>query len=134
MGRYSLALIPDTEIALFHWSGPITLADRRENTRRMAQFCESHGVRRLIIDGRDQLSKTGTIDSFAFGKEVPSEMRGLIVAVVHRSDDKSLRFIETVASNRGSFTRSFLTIEEARAWLETFDDPSPRRRPVVSPD
>ena len=91
----------------------------------MVQFCEAHGVRDLIIDGRDQFSETDILDSYDFGSEVPVELRGLRIAVVHRSDDDSLRFIETVAFNRGAMTRAFLDLDEARRWLESLDESNP---------
>jgi len=121
---YTLDILPDSQIALFHWSGPITLTDREQNRRIMAEFCKRHGVRNIIVDGRDQVSKTGIFDSFYFAQGVPREMHGLRIAVVHRSDDEALPFIEMVASNRGSHTRAFLNFDEARAWLESLDAPS----------
>ena len=122
--RYILQIIPDSQIALFHWVGPITLKDRRQNIQRMVEFCETHGVHNLIVDGRDQVSETGTMDSFYFGKEVSDEMTGLRIAVVHRFDDDSLPFIETVAQNRGASTKAFHSIDEARTWLVSLAEPS----------
>ena len=119
---YTLELIPQSRIALFQWVGPITLADRKKNLGIMADFCKAHDVYRIIVDGREQIPETGVFDSFELGKDVPKEMRELIIAVVHRDDDESLRFIETVAYNRGARTRAFLDFDEARAWLESFDE------------
>ena len=120
--RYTLSIIPDSSIALFRWTGPITLQDRNENRRRMVEFCKEKGVHRLIVDGREQESKTDIVDSYEFAKDVPMEMRGLTIAVVHRTDDESLPFIETVAFNRGSGTRAFLSFDEARTWLSSLDE------------
>ena len=119
--RYTLELVPGTRIALFHWIGPITFADRELNVERMTNFCKSQDVDRIIIDGRDQLSETDIVDSYDFGASVPEAMRGLHIAVVHRADDKSLQFIETVAYNRGGATRSFEDLESAKAWLESLE-------------
>ena len=118
---YSLKIIPESDIAVFHWAGPITYRDRLENLDRMSDFCRDKAVHKLIIDGRDQQSQTGVVESFQFAEAVPKAFMGLRVAVVRRADDDSLEFIETVASNRGSFTRSFLDIDEAREWLESLD-------------
>ena len=119
--HYSLELIPESDIVLFHWRGPITLEDRRHNVKRMVGFCHEHGIRNLIIDGRDHISKTGTLDAFEFGTEVPIDMKGLRIAVVCRPDDVTLKFIETVAHNRGAVTNNFASIELAKYWLESFD-------------
>lgn len=122
---YTLEVIPGSRIALFHWSGPITLEDRRQNVQKMVEFCKANEVRNLIVDGRDQLSETDTLESFQFADEVvPDEMKGLRIAVIYRSDDDSLSFIETVAHNRGARTKAFQGINEARAWLESFDEPT----------
>ncbi|MDJ0910473.1 MAG: hypothetical protein QNI99_14845 [Woeseiaceae bacterium] len=88
----------------------------------MKKFCEERGVRCVIIDGREQQSETGIVDAYEFGAEVPVEMQGLTLAVVHRPDDEALKFIETVANNRGSRTRAFQDFEAARAWLESLDE------------
>ena len=85
--RYTLELVPGTRIALFHWIGPITFADRELNVERMTNFCKSQDVDRIIIDGRDQLSETDIVDSYDFGASVPEAMRGLHIAVVHRADE-----------------------------------------------
>ena len=119
---YTIDMIPGTQIALFHWIGPITLDDRRNNVDIITRFCRLNGVNDVIIDGRDQESKTSTMESFNFGSEVPAGFRGLRLAVVHRPDDDSLQFIEAVAGNRGSATKAFLDIDEARAWLESTAD------------
>lgn len=119
---YDMDVLRGTDIAVFRWVGPITLKDRRDNTQRMQQFCKKRGLRRIIIDGREQESETDIVDSYEFGAEVPVEMAGLTLAVVHRPDDESLKFIETVAYNRGSRTRAFQDFEAARAWLESLDE------------
>jgi len=120
--NYSLEVIPGTSIALYRWSGPITVADRRNVRGALIRFCRDNQIRNLIVDGREQQCEADTTDVFRYGAEVPEHFRGLRIAVVHRPDDDSLPFIETVAYNRGSNTRSFLSVEEARAWLESFDD------------
>lgn len=115
---YTIDLVPNTDIALFHWVGPITVQDRFRNLEVMADFCRERSLRKLIIDGRDQMSRSGEIESFDFGVAVSTAFRGLNVAVVHRPDDDTLKFIETVAFNRGSGTKAFIDIHQARSWLE----------------
>jgi len=116
---YTIDLIPNTDIALFHWVGPITVQDRFRNLEMMTDFCKERGLRKLIIDGREQLSRSGEIECFDFGTAVPMAFSGLNVAVVHRPDDDTLKFIETVAFNRGSGTKAFIDIHQAQSWLET---------------
>ena len=118
-GSYTFNLLPGTDVALFHWTGPITLEDRIRNLDRMVDFCEANDVFKLVIDGRDQESLTGTLENYDFGAQVPKAFRRLRVAVVHRQDDDSLHFIETVAFNRGAGTHAFTDFDEALHWLET---------------
>ena len=120
--KYTLDIIQGTRIALFHWSGQITLDDRRKNRREIVEFCQKEGVRSVIIDGRDQESKTDTMDTFAFSEEMPEEMHKFRVAIVHSPGDDSLHFIYTVAANRGSFVKEFQSVDAARAWLESLDE------------
>ncbi len=116
---YTLDVLPGSRIARFHWCGPIRTEDRHKNVRRMVKFCREHDIRCLLIDGRDQEPLSGTVDDFDFAKDVPLNMQGLSIAVVHRPDDAVLPFIETVAFNRGGNTRSFEETGPALEWLET---------------
>ena len=120
---YSLDVMPGSRIARFHWCGPIRTEDRHENVRRMVRFCRERDIHCLLIDGRDQEPVSGTVDDFDFAKEVPTNMQGLSIAVVHRPDDEALPFIETVAFNRGGNTRSFVDIAPAMEWLEALSKP-----------
>lgn len=116
---YTLDVIPGTDIVLFHWVGPISAEDRTKNLGMMADYCNDNNLSKLLIDGRDQLNQTDFMASYSFGAQVPDAFQGLLVAVVHRPDDDTLKFIETVAFNRGSGTRAFTDIDEASAWLES---------------
>lgn len=122
--NYTLEVMPGGQIARFHWRGPITTNDRRDNVRRMVDCCRDRRIQCLLIDGRDQEPIGSIVDNFDFGSSVPIEMRGLRIAVVHRPDDEALPFIETVAFNRGGNTRSFLDTAAAIEWLEPLVDPS----------
>ena len=102
---------------MFHWDGRITFADRKRNFFRISSYCAEHGVDCVLIDGRDQVSETDIVELYNLGVDVPQDMRGLKIAVVHRPDDESLRLIATVAFNRGANTRAFLDFDEAQQWL-----------------
>jgi len=117
--NYSLDIIPGTEIVLFHWTGAITLEDRRGNRNKIIEFCQKKDIRNVIIDGRDQESKTGTWESYLFGTELSEKMIGFKIAIIFSKEDDSLPFIDTVAANRGINCRSFVSLEEARAWIDS---------------
>ncbi len=130
---YTIDLLPGTDIALLHCIGPVTLEDRIDSIDVIRDFCRENGVYKVIIDGRDQESKTGTLESYEFGARVPTALPGLWMAVVHRPDDDSLRLIETVAFNRGSGTKAFDDLDQARAWLESLEGPADEPTPSGMP-
>jgi hypothetical protein len=119
--NYELKIIPDTRIAFFCWSGPITLEDRKKNVETIAQFCQDNGVDQLIVDTCQQINETSTIQMFDFSTHIPKAMRGVRIAVVRHPSDEETQFGENVAANRGAQSRSFDTLEEARRWLEGKD-------------
>ena len=122
--KYTLSLIPGTRIAFYHPAGPITLEDReRRNRKEIVEFCQKEGVRSLLIDGREEVFKTGTVKAFLFAEELPQVMPGFRLALVHSPDDDTVPFVATVAANRALTCKSFLNIDEARAWLEAMEEP-----------
>ena len=122
---YSLTVIPETDIALFRWVGPITLEDRVKNLERMADFCNANDLRKILIDGRKQESETDLLDAFDFGTRVPSAFSRLWAAIVYRPGDESLKSIETIAFNRGASTRAFANFSDAEAWLVSVSSDGP---------
>jgi hypothetical protein len=121
-----LTIIQGTRIALFRSSGSVEFNVRKGNIERMAQFCSEHSINHLIVDIREQVSNANTIQMFNIGAMVPNVMSGIQIAVVCHSSDYQSKFGETVAANRGAFSSSFTTIEEAQRWLEGKDEVGPR--------
>jgi len=119
--KNELTIIPGTRIALFRCSGPVEFEDRMRNVERMAQFCDENSIKHLIVDIRQQESKTTTVQMFDLGTSVPKVLRAIRIAVVCQSSDREAQFGETVAANRGARSRSFTTVEEAQKWLEGED-------------
>ena len=115
---YELKVIPNTQIALFCWSGLVTLKDRKKNVKIMAQFCRENSISQLIVDTRQQLSDTLTSEMYDFGAAIPNVMRGIQIAVVCRPSDRDTQFAETVAAERGTESHLVYTIEEAISWLD----------------
>jgi len=115
---YELAIIPGARIALFRWTGPITFQGRMKNVERMGKFCNENKIKDLIVDTRKQVSTTDMMQMFDLGTSVPELLRGIRIAVVCQSSDHTTKFGETVAANRGAYSRSFTSLEEAQRWLE----------------
>ena len=66
--NFELKIIPDTRIAFFCWSGPITLEDREENRHCVMQLCQEDSIDQLIIDTRQEISETRTMQMFDFAR------------------------------------------------------------------
>jgi len=115
--NYELNIIPDTRIALFRWSGLITLKERKKNVEVVAQFCRENGISQLIVDTRKQVSETTTMEMYHFGAAIPKVMSGIQIAVVCRQSDRDTQFAETVAADRGAESHSVKTVEDAKKWL-----------------
>ena len=114
---YELKVIPNTQIASFCWSGPVTLKERKKNVKIMAQFCRENSISQLIVDTRQQISDTLMMDMYDFGTAIPNVMRGIQIAVVCRPSDRDTQFGETVAADCGAESHLVYTIEEAISWL-----------------
>ena len=119
--NYELTIMPGTRIVLFRWSGPITLKDRKRNLERVLQFCRENGIGQVIVDTRQQVNKTTTMQMFAFAATLPKAAPWFHIAIVRHPFDEEIKFGENVAANRGAIVRSFVTLEEAQRWLETKD-------------
>lgn len=116
---YELKILPDTRIAIFCWSGDMTLKDRDDSRHRVMQFCQENSIHKVILDTRQEINKTRTMQMFDFSATIPEHMRGLRIAVIRQSDDGEIKFGENVARNRGANLRTFLTLEDAQSWLES---------------
>ena len=114
---YELTIIPGTQIALFCWSGPVSHADRKNNVVEIARFCGENGIRQIIVDTRQAVSKTTMMETFELGSSVARSMSGVQFAIVRQSSDENAQFFEFVAANRGAHSRSFGAIEDALRWL-----------------
>ncbi len=115
---YELTTMPGTQIALFCWSGPITLEDRKKNIEVVKQFCSENGISQIIVDTRQQAHMTSMMETFEFGTLLSKGMRGIQFAIIRHPSDREAAFVDDVAANRGARCRSFFTLEEAQRWLD----------------
>lgn len=112
-----ITIMPGTDIALMCWSGPITFRDRKKCVEQVTQFCSKNGINQVIVDTRQQVRKTTTMENYDFGSWLPNETREIKFAIVCHSSDTDVRFVDDVAANRGAQCRSFVTFEEAQRWF-----------------
>jgi hypothetical protein len=76
------------------------------------------GVRRALVDGRDQHARMSTLESHQLWEEMASRVpRGAKLAVVVGWEITGRPFLETVAVNRGVIIRYFNDMDLALEWL-----------------
>ena len=117
--KYELKILPNTKIAIYCWSGEMTLKDREDSRHHVMQFCQENSINQVILDTRQEINKTRTMQMFDFAAAIPERMRGLRIAVIRQADDEEIKFGENVAINRGANLRTFLTLEDAQRWIES---------------
>ena len=106
--------------------GAVSRGDLERGREAVRALCIKHGVSKVLVDttGAEQLPSSMELFDFAasFQNALPSPTRvAVAIGTRFRSD---LRFVETVAFNRGAHLRLFDSTPEALGWLEATCGPS----------
>jgi len=96
--------------------GTTTIEEMTSSMNEVLDLHRAHGVTRLFIDLRDMLRAANTADLFEFGREWPQSLRAAILVGENAAED--IRFLETVAVNRGRDMQVFVNEAAAMDWLE----------------
>ena len=115
--QFSIHTLPDTDIAFFKRSGKVDLDDRKENRKLIQDYCKENGLRKVIIDAREQESSLSLVDGFNFGVETAVMMKKMSIAVLYEAGDESIIYIINSASSRGMNIKAFTDMGEAVNWL-----------------
>jgi hypothetical protein len=110
--------------------GYVHLSIRGENTpanvRRIlgdiVAACAQHGSSRVLVEEHLSGPSLDTVEVFEIVSEGSTTARSLAQQIAYvdtnpEHDSSLLKFIETVAVNRGVRVRLFTTVREAEAWL-----------------
>ena len=87
--------------------------------REIADECKKLGVKKVLIE-EDIAENVSMSDMYQFASEIPQlGFFGIRVAFVDRQEQQQQlnQFGETVATNRGLFSRVFSNADEAEKWL-----------------
>jgi hypothetical protein len=87
--------------------------------QEIAGECRKSGIRKVLID-EDIKENVSMSEMYQFASEIPQlGFFGIRVAFVDRQQDQQQlnQFGETVATNRGLFSRVFSNFDEAEEWL-----------------
>jgi len=96
-------------------NGPTTIDDMLSSKAQIIHLHEKHNTNRLLVDARNMLRTAQTIELFEFGLDWPHTIRAAILICDHTAQD--MKFLETVAFNRGKEIRLFLNEGTALGWL-----------------
>jgi len=99
----------------FQFDRDATLGDWKEAQEVFLRLSQESGIRRALVDIREQQGAGPPLELFEFGSQIPSGMAFAVLSVHGRGDHG---FVETVAINRGKNVRLFFgSEEEAIEWL-----------------
>jgi hypothetical protein len=87
--------------------------------QEIAGECRKSGIRKVLID-EDIKENVSMSEMYQFASEIPQlGFFGIRVAFLDRQQDQQQlnQFGETVATNRGLFSRVFSNFDEAEEWL-----------------
>lgn len=99
----------------------------RENVagyiRELLEECASRNCFRVLIEERLEGPRLGTLEVLEIVEEASGSARGTLKAVAYvdvNASGDSMRFVETVALNRGLRVTAFSFVADAERWL--FED------------
>jgi hypothetical protein len=101
----------------FQFDQRATVKDWVEARAIFLRLSGETGIRRALVDVRNQRITGPAMELFDFGEDIPL---GMVFAVLSDPHSDDHRFVETVALNRGKNVRLFFgPEEEAIGWLMT---------------
>jgi hypothetical protein len=108
----------DLEVIQVDSYGEVSALDLQQSLEEVAMIRDERGFSRVLVDATEETSLPSTMPAFLFGSELARMMGPMKVAVVGTPKlNNEIRFIETVARNRGAQLRVFGSAEAAFTWL-----------------
>ena len=113
----AITIDPERRFLRFQFDQRATVSDWVEARAIFLRLFEETGIRRALVDVRQQQAAGPMAELFEFGSSLPSGMVFAVLSAANRDDHE---FVETVALNRGRNVRLFFGPEqEAIEWLVT---------------
>lgn len=121
---YELTIDEQHGIVEIRFHGETAHKEHLEARDRLLDICRARGISKILVDVRELeiREQPTTMELFDFGASWPEKKKDtrLYLAGVFPKDARTrgeLIFGDTVAFNRGFYTRGFQDVEEARLWL-----------------
>jgi hypothetical protein len=113
----------DLQIIQIESYGEVRAEDLQGSLEAVAKIRQERGLTKVFVDATKETSFPSTFPVFEFGSALANTIRGMKFAVAASpKTDRDLRFLETVAANRGAHVSVFDSVEAALAWL--IEEPS----------
>ena len=108
----------DLQIIQIESYGEVSAEDLKESFETVAKFRQERGLTRVFVDATKEISFPSAFPVLEFGTELAKTFRGVKFAVVTSpKTNPDVRFLETVAVNRGAQVHVFGSADAALAWL-----------------
>lgn len=106
--------------------GAVSIEDIRLSLATVQEVQRTKSYERVLVDAREQQSMPSSFDLYKLFTTIqPTSLRIAVLVNRGQRTAEDIKFIETLASNRGIQIRMFAYERKARRWLST-----PVRNPV----
>lgn len=116
---YTVEVFPDEGYVSLEHRGTITLNEISEARNKVIEQVANHQISNVLVSVLGVTNKLSTFEAYfvteEHGKVKRPAMRGALLARPDQMDD--VKFVETVARNRGMNIWAFDNKEDALAWL-----------------
>jgi hypothetical protein len=93
--------------------------DLSQSLELALQIANDQGLNKIMVDATRQTSLPSIMPLYSFASELSRRACGLKHAIiVAEQSRKDMRFIETVAGNRGAIIQIFSSRDDALSWLQ----------------
>ncbi len=113
-----IELNPEKRIIEIRSYGTVEGGDIENTIKLITKINEQSGVDKVLVDTTEQESMPSTFREFSIFSELPRIFRIALLANQDQPTAEDIRFVETVARNRGIQMKIFNTRKEALEWLE----------------
>jgi len=116
----TVTILEDQGIIEVRSFGDVSAEDWQESVDTVMELVRDRGMTKVLVDSLDLVSMPRTWTLYEFGNllaatKFPASVR--IAAAIQGPLREDLKFVETVATNRGRQMKVFGAIDEAIAWL-----------------
>ncbi len=115
---WKITIRKDLRIIQIESSGEVNVEDLNKSLEDVVKIRRERGFTRVFIDATKVTSVPSTLPIFKFASEVAATIQDVKFAIAKSPNlERDIKFIETVAVNRGAQVSVFDSEDAALAWL-----------------